>query len=312
MANGYFIKSSDYICVLRKMKNIKAILLTLFLLSGSLVGFSQKIEIGASIYGAQYNGDLRQGYSKSVGFGSFFGETMDYLKYGGGPMFRINYSSKFALRGSLNYAYLVGSDKFSADDENGKGRKLRNLDFHTNILQLSAVGEYNFFSFGWGRYLKKFTPFVMGGVSMFHFNPKTEYKGQTYELQPLGTEGQGLIQYPDKNKYALTQFALPVGGGFKFALSKSLRLTLEYMHNFSSTDYLDDVSGSYADYDLLYANNGPISANLGDRRNEINPALPKIKEGQVRGNPKKKDSFIYTGFTLSYVLFENNCPSFKR
>jgi hypothetical protein len=45
------------------------------------------------------------------------------------------------------------------------------------------------------------TPFLFGGIAVFKFNPTTEAAdGNTYELQPLGTEGQGTTEYPDMKK----------------------------------------------------------------------------------------------------------------
>ena len=69
-----------------------------------------------------------------------------------------------------------------------------------------------------GKYY--FSPYVFTGISMFSFNPQAKHGDTWFELQPLGTEGQGTIAYPDKKKYSLTQLCIPFGTGIKYDLSK--------------------------------------------------------------------------------------------
>ena len=60
------------------------------------------------------------------------------------------------------------------------------------------------------------------------------------DLQPLGTEGEGF--YKGEKKYNLTQLAIPIGGGFKYAISNNVRIGIEVGFRKLFTDYLDDVS----------------------------------------------------------------------
>ena len=69
---------------------------------------------------------------------------------------------------------------------------------------------------------ERFTPFVYAGAGMCWFNPQALYEGQWVELQPLGTEGQGLPQYPDRQPYAKYTFVFPFGGGHQVSYQKQL------------------------------------------------------------------------------------------
>lgn len=293
------------------MKFFRSFLLLCLISFSSKAIYAQEIELGGCIMGSIYSGDLRQDYTLAPDFSSYLNYMTKNISYGGGLMLKKNFNYKSSLRLGLNYFRLAGDDKISMPGDNGKAKLNRNLNFFSNNLEFNALYDYNFRSFGWDRYLHSFTPYVFGGLALFHFNPKTTYKGKTYELQPLGTEGQGLIAYPSKNKYSLTQVAIPIGGGLRFALGANYRLDLEFGYRFTFTDYLDDVSGTYADNDVLKANNGAISAALGDRRTEVNPLNPLAKEGTLRGNPKRNDAYMFISINFRYVLFNNACPAFK-
>ncbi len=83
------------------------------------------------------------------------------------------------------------------------------------------------------------------------------------------------------------------------------------------TDYLDDVSGTYADSAYLSNNRSLSSSKLAFRGNEILNGENYPAEGAQRGNPKSKD-WYYTGvIRFSYYLKGRNnnskkygCPTF--
>jgi len=136
------------------------------------------------------------------------------------------------------------------------------------------------------------------GISMFYFNPKAREKpGREWiELQPLGTEGQGLAEFPDRQHYSLTGFAIPMGVGLKFALSDKINLGAEIGMRKTFTDYLDDVSSTYAG-DKLLLEYGKESTLFFSNRS----GTPK-ESGAARGNPDQDDWFILGGFTISVNL----------
>jgi len=142
---------------------------------------------------------------------------------------------------------------------------------------------------------------------VFFYNPRTDYEGDWYDLQPLGTEGQGTTGYPDRTPYSLTQLAIPFGVGFKFSLSKNASLGIEYGIRKTFTDYLDDVSTTYADTSGLKAENTRIAMLLSDRSGRYYP------EGYNRGDENNKDWYTFLGVTLTFKIngSSKDCPAYR-
>lgn len=129
-------------------------------------------------------------------------------------------------------------------------------------------------------------------------NPTTNYNGNNLELQPLGTEGQGTA-LNRKNNYSLNQITVPLGVGVKINLKDRLAISLEYGIRKTFTDYIDDVSGNYVDPDQLRAQNGPLAAELSDRRIDSS-------EEYNRGNANNKDWYSFYGFMITFNPFKRN------
>ena len=122
-------------------------------------------------------------------------------------------------------------------------------------------------------------------------------------LKPLSTEGQGLVAYPNRDPYSLTQFAIPFGAGIKFAINESISLAWEIGLRKTFTDYLDDLSTSYVDEATLLAERGPLAADLAFRGDELkNTPGSYPADGTVRGGPDFKDWYYFSGITASYNL----------
>ena len=196
--------------------------------------------------------------------------------------------------------YLTGAfkmGKLSADDKRSQKNSIRNLNFSTSLTELNLGLEYDFLNLN----LRKLTPYVFGGVALYHFNPYTfDSIGNRVYLQPLSTEGEGFVS--GKKKYNLTQFAIPFGAGIKFALSPDVRVGLEVGLRKLFTDYIDDVSTNYVDRDLLLANRGQQAVDLAFRSSELKNGLSYPIDGTTRGNPKTNDWYYFTGLTVSFNL----------
>ena len=69
-------------------------------------------------------------------------------------------------------------------------------------------------------------------------------------LQPLGTEGQQVSgKFPDRHypkPYKRTQLSIPMGAGINYKVNRQINLGYEIGWRKTFTDYLDDVSGRYA------------------------------------------------------------------
>jgi len=219
------------------------------------------------------------------------------------------YKYAVALRAEATWGIVNGSDDVLKDvKETTFGRYERNLSFRSVIFDLALVTEIH------PRYFKKYykhqkiprlSPYLLGGIAFFTFNPKAKLNGQWIELQPLSTEGQGFTEYPDRKKYKLKQLNFPVGAGIKYKLSPLFNFSAEFVYRILTTDYLDDVSTTYID-PALYANyfTGEQLTNallLNNRQPELNPAhTPEING--IRGNPKNNDAYFSFTVKLGFIF----------
>jgi hypothetical protein len=200
----------------------------------------------------------------------------------------------------LFFRFGAAFGKLSADDKLGKSNKDRNLNFQSQLLEVQLVAEYDIIS----SYEHTVVPYIFAGVAGYHFNPYTyDAANKKVYLQPLGTEGQGF--FAGRKKYGLTQLAVPVGGGLKMLLSDNVSLRMDVGLRVLFTDYLDDVSDSYADEDELRAFSGQQAVDLAFRGDELGRAVPYPDATAKRGNPKSKDFYYTTGLTLSYRIQGN-------
>lgn len=250
---------------------------------------AQHFEVGALLGGSTYEGDLMP---------TKITPLIKETHLAGGAFVRYNINDFVAAR--LNIAYA----KISGDDANmDNGRSERNLNFESTILEGGLIAEFNILGFQPYALQRVFSPYIFAGIVGYKFNPRTEYNGELVDLQPLGTEGQGLAAYPDRDFYKLTQHAVPLGGGIKIAITDALNVGFEFGARLVFTDYLDDVSRSYADRELIRAARGDIAAELSDRRTNIDPDATANTVG--RGNEKARDWYYLTGVTISYNFLDN-------
>ena len=262
------------------MKKIQLFLLLVFIIQ---VGFAQRFHIGVHGGLAAYNGDLTDAiYPKKVTNG-VIGFTANY-----------ELTDNIMLRGGFNYAVVGGADRFSDDD----ALRARNLAFETALTEFSVVGEYYLLNL----YENRISPYAYLGLAVYHFNPYA-YNGSTEKifLKPLSTEGQGVPGYPEKEPYGLTQMAIPFGGGVKYALTEDFHIGLEVGFRKLFTDYLDDVSTTYADPNDLLTARGQLSVDMSYRGDDVgNPVYPA--KGAGRGGPDNNDTYYFTGLHLTYRI----------
>ena len=231
---------------------------------------------------SNYEGDLQQKQYT-------FQET--HFAYGAGILYDI--TSKLIARANFNFGVISGNDKKSKDSEYIK----RNLNFTSNLVTFQLGLEYDFINTE--NYLA--SPYIFCGAEFFHFNPYTyDTLGVKTYLQPLGTEGQGF--YDGRKKYNLNQISIPFGAGLKFAVTDNLKIGLEVGMRKTFTDYLDDVSTTYADPNLLLKYSGKEAVELASRGNELHTGLTYPPAGSVRGNSKNKDWYYFSGITFTYRL----------
>jgi hypothetical protein len=232
------------------------------------------------------------------GISNYVGDMTEKAYKNSNGAFGINASyqilSRFNLRAGFTFAKVNGADSLIAQED----VRLRNLSFQSNISEFSLVGEFNTFNMDY----KRWSPYVFAGVAVYHFNPYTfDQQNNKVYLKPLRTEGEGLPGYA--KSYSLTQLALPFGGGIKYNISETVRIAVEVGMRKLFTDYLDDVSGNYADPNDLLTNVGQQSLDLSYREDELVNGDPNYPpKGETRGSPKFKDYYYLTGIHLTFTL----------
>ena len=107
---------------------------------------------------------------------------------------------------------------------------IRNLRFFSNIFEIAPALEINFLPYNHGSKDHFFTPYLLGGFSVFRFSPMTKYDGKTVALRELGTEGQIVGQ-----EYGTINGSLMVGGGVKLDINYrwSLNFDISYRQEMS-------------------------------------------------------------------------------
>lgn len=277
---------------------MRRILFMAMLLFLPFIGVGQNWEAGLFAGGANYNGELAPVdpvvlKETHIAIGAF-------AKY--------SLSDRIKLRGSITYGTISGDD---ANYNTPRLRKRRNLDFKSPIFEIGLLGEYHFLKINESFRKPTTTFYGVTGIALFNFNPKAKFEGEWVELQPLGTEGQGTAAFPDREKYSLTQISIPIGAGITHSLSEHLNIGVEVAFRKTFTDYLDDVSKTYAPKEALISRYGEVSYRLSNRTWETNnEALDK--ENSRRGNPDTDDWYYFGGITLSYTFKENKCPGFSK
>jgi Domain of unknown function (DUF6089) len=268
------------------MKGIRILIIFLFFVS---VISAQRVHIGVFGGLAAYNGDLTEKiFPKKVTNGAI-GVSVNY-----------ELKDQIMLRGGFTYAVVGGADRFSNNPELLK----RNLSFETSITEFSVVGEYYLYNL----YERRYSPYIFAGLAVYHFDPYAySATGDKIFLKPLSTEGQGLPGYPARKPYGLTQAAIPLGAGIKFAINDKFRIGLEVGIRKLFTDYFDDVSSIYADPNDLLAAKGQLAVDISYRGDEVagGSTVYPVK-GYQRGGEKNKDIYYFSGIHLTYRLGSGN------
>jgi hypothetical protein len=241
---------------------------------------AQTWQIGILGGGANYQGELQDKYINLDGISAALGVSGFYS-----PHPRVNFSAEF-IRGTL-----TGSDAAP-----GARNAARNLQFVTRLHELSIQARLNLIVNDESLVI----PYLTGGASGFYIDPFTPGEGGRVYLFPLGTEGQGLREYPDRKMNRHLNAALLGGGGLELRLTEKLNLDLEVALRKTFTDYVDDVSSTYPNGQALLDARGPVAVRYSYRG-----GAPEIPAGTQRGNPGTDDWYHVIVFRLRYTLFSD-------
>ena len=214
---------------------------TLLLFLVSHLAFGQFHEFGLGVGGLNYAGDLMRAYH------------IENVKPGGVGYYKMNFDNIFSVRGSLTGGIISGSDERPIDPFASN----RAASFQSGLLELAVMAEYNFIDYKAEQVKFRWSPYIALGVA--------------------GTYIFGGNQ--NLNGSSPVQFAIPFGGGFKFAVSPYITLNVEIGLRKMFFDYLD----GYSDGDITNKN-------------------------YQYGNKYDQDWYNFVGLSVSYTIWKIPCP----
>lgn len=230
-----------------------------------------------------------------VGTASYFGDLKDPgdlidVKPSISAGLQFYFTPRISLRSELTYFTIKGDDA-SSDDQS---RVNRNLSFTSSNFELNAVGIVDLLPLG-RRFYQRPGANIYGlvGVGLMYMNPKAEYNGEKYALQPLRTEDVS---------YSRFQPVIPYGLGVRFKAGPFFNIAIESTWRKTFTDYVDDVSTAHPD---KAGWTDPIRVALSDRRVEGNSELSPYAPGARRGDPGKDDAYHLLMLKVEYYLPNN-------
>lgn len=274
----------------------RLVFLIIFITGTAFCSSGQSSEAGLMLGFSSYKGDIIHSLFDPIGF-----------KPAAGIFFKRSINNHWSHRLGLSYGTIAGNDI----DSNDPFQLYRNLSFRSRILEGSWIWEFNFFEYQTANPASSWTPYLLAGIAVYRFNPKAPLGDDWIELQPLGTEGQGINGY-NRKKYRRIQFAIPFGGGIKFKLSDRFGMAIEAGARRTFTDYLDDISTTYPKKDLLLSASGPLALTLSDRSPD---QLNDNNNDRQRGDAAHRDWYMFAGIQLSYTLskkYNDSCKPFKQ
>lgn len=250
---------------------------------------------------------------------------------------------------SFSWTRLGADDFFSTNDVSFA----RNLHVRNDVKSVQIEARYYLIPFesNYRRSSSSVYPYLSLGAGYLWHNPMARLPvsaGREWvDLQPLGTEGQGLnpsFEAPYKKR----TYQLPIGvgievikGNYTFGVSAELR--------FTGTDYLDDVRGDFANPSLTrnpaievpteLMNDRVVWGTMLQRQVEqtatrVNRdrvprlrdflasrglptgsetttvlAIPELGVGAKRGTSIGNDAYVLIGFKIGYILPDGvRCP----
>jgi len=289
-------------------------------------GFSPHTSIGFGLGTSSYYGDLAP-------FSDFISSTGNSLRW------NVSMDVSRQITQKIEVGVGVSLIRLGADDVNSNNteRFIRNLHFRNDVKEFTIHGRYYWKGAG-QNFVKRdnFLPFIHAGAAYYIHNPRAKEPlsigNEWVDLQPLHTEGEGLFSGYAK-PYSLSGVAIQVGLGFKKKINRRIDISFEAVYRILFTDYIDDVSGIYAN--TAFFNNElekamsrrveePTSARTGIDRisklykllnvpNDLSAELDKYgRSPEPRGTGKGNDSFFTTTLKIRYLIPDRiKCPKIR-
>lgn len=270
----------------------------------------QEVEFGFGI--ANFLGEL--GGRNQIGSPFLWDLEISQTRPAASLAYRYYLARQQALRMRFTYGILAGNDNLTTE----MFRNNRNLSFKSDVFELSLVYELHLYREELGHMYdlrgvkgtksSRVGLYLFAGVGGFYFDPRAQFNNAWVRLKPLSTEGQGLPGGP--KEYSNYQFCIPMGLGIRRAFTKQWSGGLELQYTKTFTDYIDDVSTTYYDKEVLREARGDVAAYLSDPSLGAIPGEPTAT-GQQRGDSKDLDAYLFLKFTADWKLYRYKSGSKK-
>lgn len=255
---------------------------------------AQVWEVGAKVGGAAYMGDLN------------VNNPFKISGLAAGVFVKANFNPYWGL----GMHYMHGS--ISGDDAKSDltAFRERNINFKTPLNEISFQLDFNFLDYFSGGGRRNISPYVFGGAGGLIYKPTATYD-QYYKTYKWQSEGQ-------TQRYKTYTMTAIYGAGFKARIKNtSFSVLGEVGFRTPLTDYLDDVSGTYAP---KYAVNNVEGPDYHPVLTEYEHAFNIIADpspnqigvrGTQRGDGRKRDSYMFATVGLSFS-FTEDCFNFLK
>lgn len=286
---------------------------------------------------------------------------VSFTRPGTGITYGARFSENIALRANYNFGRIKGDDVSSDPTSTADNpRYSRNLSFRNNIHEFNIGANFYFLpDNNAATYRNPINIYLFVGGGFFLHEPKgkvPEYDYQTHgpnaaqenapgieeeiegvtagewvKLRPLNTEGQGSGLEGTTEPYKPFQWQIPVNLGVDLAIPRTyLSIGLEFGLRYLFTDYLDDVSGKYANLDQF---DNSLARIMSDRSVEPTNGFNTVERdlslvntsqgsfngtpyyygvdigsginGSIRGNPNDNDTYFLTQIKIKLIMPPN-------
>lgn len=267
------------------------------------------------------------GGNNGIGKNSILDLDFPTTRFGFNVGFRYFLKERIATQATLTFGMINGSDKQTQEFF----RNDRDLSFRSPIYELNVRLEYKIRKERAGHIydLKgvrgerpvKLVTYAFAGIGVFGFNPKAQIDGQWVALQPIGTEGQNFL--PTRKPYKRVQLCIPVGLQVKYLANRYWSYSFELGPRFTFTDYIDDVSKTYVNPDLVASNDKTVPDHIarrladpkyGTERRLSTDGVNYSYYNEQRGDPYDKDFYMFAMISVHYKLkaTRKGWPTFKK
>ena len=186
--------------------------------------FAQNWEVGTTLGGSLYNGDIDV---TAV-------TAMHEIRFGGGIFVRYHVNNWFGLRLQANAGTLFADEKNFGSSE---WKTRRGYSFSSPIYEIAILPQIHPFRLG------NFEPYGFLGLAGASFEPTTQYNepNPTADLEP---DIQTRIALDKTATFSRTTLSIPIGGGIQWFANDRFAVGVEFGGRKTFSDYLDKIHAS--------------------------------------------------------------------